>query len=149
MPEQVFNKAITINAKPADVWAALTQPQLMKKWMSEELDLDIITNWKVGEPITIRGMMYKKPFETYGTVLSFMPEHKLQYTHLSSLSRLPDIPGNYTNMDFTLTPVNDKTTLTPVISNFPTETIYKHLAFYWNVTLEILKKFVEKELNAG
>lgn len=29
------------------------------------------------------------------------------------------------------------------LSNFPTESIYKHLAFYWDITLELLKKLIE------
>ena len=44
------------------------------------------------------------------------------------------------------------TELTLTLSNFTTETIYKHLNFYWNTTLEVLKNFIEsgnkeKQLN--
>jgi hypothetical protein len=42
--------------------------------------------------------------------------------------------------------VDRQTRLTVTVSNFPTETIYKHLAFYWNVTPVILKRMIEKEV---
>jgi hypothetical protein len=31
------------------------------------------------------------------------------------------------------------------VENFPTETIYKHLDFYWQGTLPIIKQGVEQE----
>jgi|GEM_PF-3423452 len=45
---------------------------------------------------------------------------------------------------FALTPGEDGTELSLTLRNFPTEVIYKHLAFYWNVTIVLLKKFVEQ-----
>lgn len=71
----------------------------------------------------------------------------LSYTHLSSISGLKDEPQNYTIFEFRLTPTEGQTSLTFTTRNFPTETIYKHLAFYWNVTLEVLKKFVENGIS--
>lgn len=140
--EPVFRKTIFINAPAQKVWDALTQPALMKQWMSET-DIDIITNWTAGGPITIRGRLYKKHFENKGKVITFQPYTKLQYTHLSSLSRLPDLPENHALFSFRLT-ANGATQLDFSTQNFATETIYKHLAFYWNVGLELLKRFVEK-----
>ena len=139
----IFNKTIHINAPTSKVWDALTNPELMKKWMSET-KIDIITDWEVGNPIVIRGTLNGKNFENNGTVLQFEFEKILQYNHLSSLSRLPDKPENYSVLEFRLTPMENQTTLTLALSNFPTETIYKHLAFYWNVTLEILKRMIEE-----
>lgn len=142
--EYIFNKAVQVHAPATAVWALLTQPPLMKKWMPEAVT-DIITDWQQGGPFIIRGQLYKKPFENKGTVISFHPPQLLEYTHLSSLSRLPDVPENYTIMSFRLDAVDDGTRLALAINNFPTETIYRHLAFYWNVTLELLKKMVEKQ----
>lgn len=141
-PPAAFSKSVAINATPQAVWAALTTPGLMKQWMSESV-VDVTTDWTVGGSIDICGQVYKKPFDNYGTVLAFDPGHTLRYSHLSSLSHLPNAPESYCVLDFTLTPNDGHTVLILTITNFPTETIYKHLAFYWNVTLEILKKFVE------
>jgi uncharacterized protein YndB with AHSA1/START domain len=138
-----FEKTITIQAPASIVWNTLTNQELMKKWMSET-EIEIVTDWKVGHPIVIRGDLHTIYFENSGTVIQFKQEEVLEYTHLSSLSVLPDEPANYSAMAFRLTPIESQTILTLTLSNFPTEVIYQHLAFYWNVTLEILKKFIEK-----
>ena len=141
---KIFSKTIDINAPTAQVWDALTNPAFMKQWMSET-DIDIRTDWKVGSPFVIRGNLHGTNFENKGTVLHFELEKVLRYNHLSSLSRLPDKLENYSVIEFRLAPLANQTTLTLTLSNFPTEAIYKHLAYYWNVTLEIFKKMVEQE----
>jgi uncharacterized protein YndB with AHSA1/START domain len=141
---QTVNKTITIGAPASQVWNALTNPELMKQWMAET-DIDILTDWKVGHPFVIRGNLHGINFENTGTVLQFEPEKVLQYSHLSSLSRLPDRPESFSVIEFRLAPIENQTTLTLTVSNFPTEIIYKHLAFYWNVTLEVLKRLIEKQ----
>jgi uncharacterized protein YndB with AHSA1/START domain len=139
---KIVTKTVNIDAPASKVWEALTNPELMKKWMFEA-EIHIITDWKVGTPIVIRGHMNGKYFENNGIVLQFEPEKILQYSHLSSLSRLPDKPENYSLLEFRLAPMENRTILTLTLSNFPTESIYKHLVFYWNVTLEILKRIIE------
>ena len=141
--DELFVKTIHIDAPPSKVWEALTTPELMKKWMSET-EIDILTDWKVGSPFTIRGRLHGIKFENKGIVLDFEKEKILRYSHLSSISRLSDKPENYSVFEFALTPIDDQTSLTFKASTFPTETIYKHLAFYWNVTLEILKRMIEQ-----
>jgi uncharacterized protein YndB with AHSA1/START domain len=140
---KMMNKTVQINGTTSQVWQMLTTPELMKKWMMSDIDIEIITDWKVGSPIEIRGTMNGKDFENKGTVLQFEPERALQYSQLSSLSRLPDRPENYAVVAFRLNPPGDQTTLTLTLSNFATESIYKHVAFYWNVTLEVLKQMIE------
>jgi uncharacterized protein YndB with AHSA1/START domain len=144
----LYTKTIQINAPAAKVWAALTRPELMKQWMAET-EIEISTDWQVGSPILIGGRLYKKRFENKGRVLQFEPEKVLQYSHLSSISRLPDRPESYSLFEFQLTPIGDQTRLTINASNFPTETIYKHLAFYWNAALEVLKRLIEKPGNSN
>ena len=112
--------------------------------MSEN-EIEIITDWQVGRPMVIRGNLHGIKFENNGTVLQFEPENILRYNHLSSLSRLSDKTENYSVIEFKLTPLAEQTELTLTLSIFPTETIYKHLAFYWNATLEILKRLIEEQ----
>src|SRR5436190_6349108 len=97
--DKIFIKTIQINAPTSKVWDALTNPEFMKKWMSET-EIDILTEWKVGTPMVIRGRLHGINFENTGTVLQFEPEKVLQYSHLSSLSRLPDEPESYSVLDF-------------------------------------------------
>ncbi len=140
---QIASKAIEINAPTSKVWDALTNLELMKKWMSET-EINIVTDWKVGSPIVIQGNLHRIKFKNTGTVLQFDPERILQYSHLSSLSRLPDETKNYSIIEFQLAPMGQQTSLTLTLSNFPTEAIFKHLVFYWNVTLEVLKRMIEE-----
>ena len=139
-----IEKTITINALPATVWDALTDPLKMKEWMGDpEMGIEIITDWKVGSPIVIKGFHHLK-FENKGKVLQFEPNEILEYNYLSSLSRLPDQPENYVTLSFRLTGLGDQTRLSLHISNFPTETILKHIDFYWRTTIELFRKFAER-----
>ena len=143
MTETSYNNSIIINAKPATVWEALTDPQLMAKWMAET-EIEIITGWHVGSSIIIQGDLHGIPFENTGHVLQFEPEKLLRYSHLSSLSNLPDEIESYSVIEFSLQPKGKETVLTVTLNNFPTDAIYMHLVFYWSVTLEMLKEFIER-----
>jgi uncharacterized protein YndB with AHSA1/START domain len=142
---QTIRKSICINASLNAVWEALTQPELMKSWMSDS-EIEIVTTWEVGSPIVINAqeVSFKTGFRNTGVVLQFLKDRILEYSHLSSLSRLPDKAGNYTLIRFTLQPDEDHTLLELDLSNFPTESHYKHIDFYWAVTLDVLKRFVEE-----
>lgn len=140
----MIEHSAVINAPPTDVWRALTDPALMEKWMGEpEMRIEVITGWRVASPIVIKGFHHIH-FENKGTVLRFEPNSILQYTHLSSLSRLPDRAENYSTIEFQAAPMPElSTSVTVRISNFPTESILKHLDLYWRVTIQVLKRFVE------
>ena len=141
---QQIEKTILINAPAITVWAALTEPTLMKQWMAEpEMALEITTSWIVGEPILMRGH-HHITFENRGTVRHVEPPHHLRYAYLSSISHLSDRPEHYSTIDFRLTPLEEQTTLVLTLSNFPTLAIYKHVDFYWQVALTLLKKLVEQ-----
>jgi uncharacterized protein YndB with AHSA1/START domain len=134
-----------IQALPAEVWKYLTNPDLMKQWMGDpEMKIEIITDWKVGNPFIIRGFHHLK-FENKGLILQFESEKIFQYSFLSSLSNLADRPDNHTIISFTLVLKEGKTELTVEGTNFPTEVIYKHLEFYWNGTMHLLKEIIEKK----
>jgi uncharacterized protein YndB with AHSA1/START domain len=139
-----IERTVLINVPASSVWKTLTEPALMKQWMGDpDMEIDIQTNWLVNGPIVISGF-HHLTFENKGTVLQFEPAQALKYNFLSSLSRLPDIPENYTTIGFTLSPADNQTALTLLITNFPTETIYRHLDFYWRTTIELIKQLVEK-----
>jgi hypothetical protein len=141
---QTICKSIRLNASLSVVWETLTQRELMKKWMSDS-EIEIITTWEIGSPmiINVQAESYKTAFTNTGVVLQFLKESVLEYSHLSSLSRLADQAENYTIIRFTLQPEGDGALLELNLTNFPTESHYKHIDFYWTVTLEVLKRFVE------
>lgn len=134
-----------IHAPPATVWQALTQPALIQQWLAQpEVGVSIHTDWTVGSPILITGF-HHLPFQNRGLVLQVEPVKRLRYSQLSSLSELPDIPENYTIFDFQLSKIPEETLLTLTISQFATESIYKHVEFYWRITLVVLGRFIESQ----
>ncbi len=144
---KVIEKKIKIAAPVTGVWQAITEAGLMAKWMGgPELRLEIDTTWETGTPITIKGFHHIR-FENKGTVLEYIPGQAVSYDFLSSLSRLPDTKENYTVIRFSIAREEDQTLLTLLITNFPTETIYQHLNFYWNATIVLLKKCIEQPYN--
>jgi uncharacterized protein YndB with AHSA1/START domain len=142
--QQNILKSIRIDASVIAVWEALTQPELMKSWMADS-EMEIVTTWDVSTPIVInvQEVSPKTSFKNSGLVLQFVKEHVLEYSHLSSLSQLPDQDENYTIITFTSQQEENQTLLKVNLSNFPTESIYKHIDFYWTITLDVLKWFVE------
>jgi uncharacterized protein YndB with AHSA1/START domain len=140
-----FTTTVTINAATAAVWQVLTDPRQMQEWMGEaEMKLEVLTDWKINSPILIRGF-HHLAFENRGFILQYDKEQRLSYSHLSSLSRLPDLPENHTVLEFILTPSDRQTLLTLHIRNFPTETIRKHLEFYWRSTMVSIKRSAEQK----
>ncbi|HEY5823558.1 MAG TPA: SRPBCC domain-containing protein, partial [Cyclobacteriaceae bacterium] len=109
-----------------------------------EMKLEVMTDWKMGSPIIIKGF-HHVAFENKGIVLKYEPSHALAYSSLSSLSRLADQPENYSIIEFRLASIEEGTQLTLLLNNFPTESIFKHLDFYWTTTLQILKKEAEQQ----
>ena len=139
----IFSTSITINAAPTEVWQTLTNPEIMIQWLGDpEMEIEVLTNWEVNNPIIIKGFHHIK-FENKGIVLVFNKERKLSFTHLSSVSKLPDIPESYSTLSFTIEPIGNITQLLLNIENFPTESIRRHLEFYWKTTLVTIKNKAE------
>ena len=147
-PSQIpdaIHQTITITASASLVWQHLTTPDLIKPWMlDQDMEMDILSDWKAGSPIFMKGKLHKIKFKNLGTILQFEPEKVFEYTHLSSISRLPDLPEHYCTLTFGLSSSSaEETTLNLTIANFPTYSIYKHLDFYWRSALVVLKRQVE------
>src|SRR6185369_17809229 len=100
--DKIYIKSISIHASTSKVWEALTEPELMKRWMSE-WEMNVHTDWMVGNSFDISGDLHGIKFENKGKVLRFEKERVLAYSHLSSISELPDKIENYTILQFKLT----------------------------------------------
>jgi len=137
-----FSTTRTINCTAATLWKVLTNPELMAVWMGPEMNITISTSWKVNAPILVKGF-HHIPFKNKGIVLRYEEEKALSYSHFSSISRLPDLPGNYSILLFELSAIDNLQQLTVHISNFPTDVIRKHLEFYWRGTVFNIKKMAE------
>jgi uncharacterized protein YndB with AHSA1/START domain len=138
--------SIEIGAVRSIVWNALVYPDSLKRWMLDT-ELEVVSDWQVGRPIVFRGALNGSRFENRGTIRAFAPETVFEYDYWSTLSRskVPDRPENYTTVRFELSDTDSGTKLTVLVRGFPDESIYRHVKFYWNGTLIVLKRFCEEQ----
>jgi hypothetical protein len=116
---------------------------LLKLWMSDA-DLEVVSDWKAGSPISIRGKANGN-YEYKGTILKFEPGKVLQYNSWVSISRLPDLPENYSIVEFTLAEKDNQTELKLTHSNLIAEAAFEHSRFYWRTALGMIKKIIEEK----
>ncbi|PBQ32791.1 ATPase [Sphingobacteriaceae bacterium] len=137
-----FTKSLSINAPVSKVWQTITLPERIEKWLLDD-KVKVTTDWTIGNTLTIEVLEHWVLSKTTGKVLAVESERLLRYTQLSSLSRLPDELPNHCILEFRLETIENKTRLIFTARNFPTESIYKHMVFYWNTTLEVIKQLAE------
>ncbi|HEY9152425.1 MAG TPA: SRPBCC domain-containing protein [Anaerolineales bacterium] len=56
---------------------------------------NVVSDWREGSRIIWKGEWQGKPYEDKGTILQFKLGRKIQYSHFSPLSGIPDKPENY------------------------------------------------------
>lgn len=140
--DKVLIKTVIINATPAQVWDALTNPGLIKQWL---FGTHVISDWKVGSPILFTGTWQGTEYKDKGTILQFETEKLFQYNYWSGFSGLPDSVENYSIVTFKLEPVSTGTQLTLTQSHFPTQIGYEHSDKNWDAVLDVMKNIIEKE----
>ena len=130
----------TIHASASKVWDALTKPELIKQYL---FGSDVISDWKVGSPITYRGEWQGKPFEDKGEILKVEPEKILVSTHWSPLSGVPYTPENSHTVTYKLNGNGDSTEVTIIQDNNANEKEKTESEQIWRTVLEGMKKLLE------
>ncbi len=139
-----LHKHLTIRASPAKVWDSLTNPELIRLWMPD-IDAQWTCNWKIGSEIRLEGDLHGLPFLNKGTIQQIKPTEILEYTWWSSLTEVPDVPENYSLIQFKLQ--TGSSYITPLSfrqTGFVSEVSLLHFNFYWNTTLALIKLLNEK-----
>ena len=107
-PETNVLRTLLVDAPPAAVWKALTDPQLARLYMGAVPSTELLPNkpvqWLRREENGDQTLVAK------GTVLVVYPGERLRYTSYSPASKLPDEPASHTTVDIHLIPVDDGTT---------------------------------------
>ena len=132
--------SIRLEAPVPVVWKAVTDPVEVKKYF---FGTDLVTDWKVGEPIFFRGEWEGQAYEDKGTVRHFKPQKMLQYDYFSFFSGKEDVPENYQLITYELQPAGDHTLLTITQTNVASAEQQEHSEQNWNGVLAELKKLVE------
>ncbi|MCK6691214.1 MAG: SRPBCC domain-containing protein [Thermoanaerobaculia bacterium] len=130
----------TIHAPVSKVWAALTQPELVKQYF---WGTRLVTSWQPGTPIAFEGEWEGKPYRDKGAVLVFEPEKMLRYDYYSSWSDLEDRPENYQVITYRVKPKGNGTVLTVTQRNIDTLEKKIHSAQNWAALLMALKRLTE------
>ena len=136
----VAKATIVINAGTSKVWNALTQPDLIKRYL---FGTEVTTDWQVGSPITYKGKWEGKTYEDKGKILQIEPGKLLVSTFWSSLSGLPEVPENYKTVRYELSTEGGGTRLSITQDNNDTQEEANHSEQNWKMVLDGMKKLLE------
>ena len=141
----IVSESIDINAAPAKVWEALTNPEIIKKYL---FGTETITDWKVGSDIIFQGEYGENKEHTYrdkGVIMQNVLNKLLSYSYWSGFSGLEDTPENYSLVTYSLESDDDqKTTFTWTQKGYATEEGYQHSLNGMKEFLEHIKQIVEE-----
>lgn len=129
----------TINAPLEKVWEALTKPEIVKQYF---FGTNLVTNWKVSEPIIFQGEWEGKKYQDKGEVLEYKHNQRLAYSFFSNLSGKEDKPENYLWVCYEVKTDLENTELTIHQSNYDGERA-KHSEGIWASIVDEMRKIVE------
>lgn len=132
---------IDIKATPEQVWRALTDPALIKRYF---MGADVATDWKPGSPITWKGEYQGNAYEDKGELIEAVPEERLQHPHFSPMSGQPDEPENYHTLTYSLSKRGAHTKVVLTQDNNGSEAEAQRASSTWAAMLDGLKKTVEE-----
>jgi uncharacterized protein YndB with AHSA1/START domain len=137
----VVKKTIKVNTGMSNVWNALTNPKMIKKYL---FGTKVITDWKVGNEISFQGKWNGKKFKDKGTIEKFEVEKLFQYTYWSEFSGLEDKKENYSLVTFELSGDNKTTKLTVSQQGFASKEAQEHSDKGWMMVLQKIKELLEE-----
>ncbi len=137
----VTTAEIDIAAAPAQVWSALTDPDLISEYM---FGSKVQTDWQPGSPITWSGEYEGTEYEDKGEIVEFEPERKMVVTHFSPMSGQEDRPENYHTLTYELTGNGETAHLTLSQDNNADEEGAERAKATWAAMLDSLKEVAER-----
>ena len=140
MTGQTVTASVEISASPAQVWNALTDPELIRQYF---FGTQVETTWEPGSPITWSGEYDGKTYRDKGEIIEAVPEERLVVTHFSSMSGQDDVPENYHELTYQLENEGTATRLTLEQDNTPPESV-EEFRTNWETMLGNLKELVER-----
>ncbi len=137
----IVSKSIDINASPAKVWNALTNPEIIKEYL---YGTETITDWKVGSAIIFQGEYKGQQYKDKGIVRENIPNELLSYSYWSGFSGTEDKAENYSLVTYQLKQNKNITTLTWTQKGFANEDGHKHSESGMDAFLVSIKKIIER-----
>lgn len=140
MANHVATATVEIDASPARVWTALTDPAEIEKYM---FGSHVVTDWRPGSSIVWEGEYEGKRYEDKGEIVEIKPARRLKVTHFSPLSGQEDVPENYHTLTYELEAAGPVTRVALSQDNNPTPEAAEHSKANWEKMLSGLKEVVE------
>jgi uncharacterized protein YndB with AHSA1/START domain len=147
MKELKVQKTITLDASTAKVWEALTKPEVIKRYMH---GTEVVSDWKVGSPILwVKKSKEEELISEKGSIEKIEVGKLLQFTSFDLNEKYADVPSNYVQATYELTPKLGKTLLSVTQGDYShVENGSKRFADAngnLNQTLNALKMLIEKK----
>ena len=137
------SKSIIINTGPSIVWNALTNPEIIKKYL---FGTSTITDWKIGSEIFFQGEYNGIKYRDHGVIFQNILNRNLSYSYWSGFSGLEDKPENYSTVTYNLSEKADNITeLTWTQNGFSSEENRNHSESGMDAFLGQIKEIVEKQ----
>ncbi|WP_031527922.1 SRPBCC domain-containing protein [Dyadobacter crusticola] len=138
----IATTSTSIYASPSDVWKALIDPEIVKKYMN---GAEIDSEWHVGSPILFTGQFEGRTYVDKGTILEIIPERVLSYSFWSPLAGVEDYEDNYAHVTYHISAYDDETTLTITQDNLDTEDAVVTAEGHWMRVSKEIKRILENE----
>ncbi len=135
---------IQVDATPARVWSALTDPDQIEQYM---FGSRVVTDWEPGSRIVWKGEYEGKGYEDHGEILEVDPGKRLVMTHFSPLNSKEDAPENYHTLAYELEEVDEGTRLQLSQDNNASTEAAEQSRRNWERMLQELKSVVEPREN--
>lgn len=138
----VVEKSVKLNTDLSNVWEALTNPEITKKYF---FNCEAISDWKVGSPIIFKMTSDGKEIVAVkGIVTAIEPERLLEYSCFTP--EFENVPSKHTTVAYKLSSENDVTELSVTQGDFgDDEKAYNDTDAGWDNVLDGLKMILESQ----
>lgn len=135
----VVKKSVKFNAEISNVWEALTNPEITKKYF---FNCEAISDWKVGSPIIFKMTSDGKEIVAVKGIVTAIEQERL-LEHTCFASEFENVPSKHTTVTYKLSSENDITKLSVTQGDFGDEETYNHTDASWNHVLNGLKMIID------
>lgn len=137
-----IKKDLSIDVPPSVLFDALTDSNKIVQYYPLK---EVISPWKVGSQIILKGNNGDQDFTDYGEIEVLLPERRFQYTYWSDNHGTDRVPDNYLTICYTLHKADKGTNLELEHKKLKSEKMYLEMLNIWDYLLSKLKSFVENK----
>ncbi|MDH5728120.1 MAG: SRPBCC domain-containing protein [Gammaproteobacteria bacterium] len=136
-----IRKSIIIQAKPEQVFDALTSSEEIPKYFPVE---EVISTWIEGAEVLYKGTVNGQAFTDYGRIEKLKPPHIYEYRYWSTNHGSENLPENHLVISYQLSNDNQATKLVLEQRHISSADMYEMMNNHvWDALLQALKHYVE------